>query len=198
MRVNARSAVCLNHVLVAARAECPTLTSKLTIPFVRGSQGMSAANGSLLDPSGIMLAGSSCKHYAVRPPPHRIRYCPLVAPPCPSPPIALQAYDVEERPVDRGHFSAEVSARCEETLLFHCLFLCCHLLKHGRFSSRDMFEYYLPPFHACIAVAKGMHVMTSLNAINVSTESHAAVWTGGEGTELLDVYLNVRIFVLYC
>lgn len=29
-----------------------------------------------------------------------------------------------------------------------------------------MFEYYLPPFHACISEAKAMHVMTSLNAIN--------------------------------
>ena len=29
-----------------------------------------------------------------------------------------------------------------------------------------MFEYYLAPFHDCIATANAMHVMTSLNAIN--------------------------------
>ena len=51
------------------------------------------------------------------------------------------ADDVEKIPIDRGHFSANVTAD-------------------------DMFEYYLPPFHDCIATARAMHVMTSLNAIN--------------------------------
>ena len=49
--------------------------------------------------------------------------------------------DLEQRPVDRGHFSANVSAV-------------------------DMFEYYLPAFHDCIHVARAMHVMMALNAIN--------------------------------
>jgi beta-glucosidase len=94
--------------------ECPTLTGKLAIPFVRGSQG-NDMSGASLDRNGTWLAGSCCKHYA--------------------------AYDLESYPIDRGHFSANVSAR-------------------------DMFEYYLPPFHDCIATAEAMHVMTALNAIN--------------------------------
>eukprot|EP01044_Picomonas_judraskeda_P013817 COSAG03_NODE_2129_length_3093_cov_5.664329_3_plen_384_part_00 len=63
--------------------ECPTLTGKLTIPFVRGSQG-SDIHGSSLNPNGTWLAGSCCKHYA--------------------------AYDVESLPIDRGHFSANATA----------------------------------------------------------------------------------------
>lgn len=94
--------------------ECPTLTGKLSIPFVRGSQG-SDIDGVSLNANGTWLAGSCCKHYA--------------------------AYDVESYPIDRGHFSANVTAD-------------------------DMFEYYLAPFHDCIATAEAMHVMTSLNAVN--------------------------------
>ena len=81
---------------------------------MRGSQG-SAIDGASLDANGTWLAGSCCKHYA--------------------------AYDVETIPVDRGHFSAEVSAK-------------------------DMWEYYLAPFHDCVKTAGAMHVMTALNAIN--------------------------------
>ena len=43
--------------------------------------------------------------------------------------------DVETIPQSRGAFSANVSAR-------------------------DMWEYYLAPFHDCVKTAKAMHVMT--------------------------------------
>jgi beta-glucosidase len=41
--------------------ECPTLTSKLAVPFVRGSQG-STITGESRDSRGTWLAGSCCKH----------------------------------------------------------------------------------------------------------------------------------------
>ena len=44
--------------------ECPTLTGKLAIPFVRGSQGADMQSGAALDANGTWLAGSCCKHYA--------------------------------------------------------------------------------------------------------------------------------------
>jgi len=65
--------------------ECPTLTSKLTVPFVRGAQGFFAANNSAVDSRGRLLAGSCCKH--------------------------LAAYDVEGIPEERSSFSAFVTAQ---------------------------------------------------------------------------------------
>ena len=43
--------------------ECPTLTGKLTVPFVRGAQGFDM-EGAAIDANGTWLAGSCCKHYA--------------------------------------------------------------------------------------------------------------------------------------
>ena len=48
---------------------------------------------------------------------------------------SLRTDDVETIPQSRGAFSANVSAR-------------------------DMWEYYLAPFHDCVKTAKAMHVMT--------------------------------------
>ena len=39
--------------------ECPTLTGKLTVPFVRGAQGFSM-EGAPIDANGTWLAGSCC------------------------------------------------------------------------------------------------------------------------------------------
>jgi hypothetical protein len=54
--------------------------------------------------------------------------------------VALQ-YDLESIPVSRVNFSASVNVR-------------------------NMWETYLPVFHACVVKAKGAHVMCSYNSIN--------------------------------
>eukprot|EP00163_Fabomonas_tropica_P032439 TRINITY_DN812_c0_g2_i24.p1 TRINITY_DN812_c0_g2~~TRINITY_DN812_c0_g2_i24.p1 ORF type:complete len:525 (+),score=115.58 TRINITY_DN812_c0_g2_i24:416-1990(+) len=65
--------------------------------------------------SPYMLAAGCCKHMA--------------------------AYDLEDIPVDRYHFNANIT-------------------------ERNMWETYMPVFKACIVESKGAHVMCSYNAIN--------------------------------
>ena len=89
-------------------SEDPLLTGALVAAYVSGMQNNSGAD--LVNSNSPLLMAACCKHYAV--------------------------YNVEDLPVDRTQFNADVSAR-------------------------SLWETYLPAFEACIGPGQAQSVMCS-------------------------------------
>ena len=120
-------------------SECPKLSADLTLAIVTGMQDN--APGEKVGKDGHILSAACCKHYGV--------------------------YNVETLPTDRHHFNAVVNVRPSRSICWSGCLLANQ--ETSEFQGRDLWETYLPVFEACVAVAKGAHVMCSYNAINGST-----------------------------